>query len=66
MGNPQIDLFASCLSYQIEKYYSWKPDPHSQGTDAQQDWDHYPILYAFPPFPLIHQTLRKLEKEEVP
>ena len=34
LGIPVIDLFASRLFNQIAKYFAWKPDPHSLGTDA--------------------------------
>ena len=39
LGRVEIDLFASRLSAQVPKYFSWRPDPLSQGTDALvQDW----------------------------
>ena len=31
---PEIDLFASRLNAQVDNYFSWFPDHHSQGTDA--------------------------------
>ena len=34
---PEIDLFASRLSYQLPKYFAWRPDPYSEGTDAMQN-----------------------------
>ena len=62
---PAIDLFASRLSSQIVKYFSWKPDPHSLATDPiQQEWNQE-ILYAFPPFLLIQRVLCKIAKEKV-
>jgi len=27
-GTPMVDLFASRTSHQLQKYYSWKPDPY--------------------------------------
>ena len=34
-----IDLFASCLSFQLPQYFNWKPDPLAKATDAfLQDW----------------------------
>ena len=39
MGPLQIDLFASRLTKQLPTFYSWRPDPEAQGTDAfNQDW----------------------------
>ena len=49
-GIPQIDLFASRVCHQIQNYVSWRPDPHSQGTDAMTlDWKNK-FLYAPPPY----------------
>ena len=63
---PEIDLFASRLSNQLPSYYFCKPDPNSLGTNTlQQKW-YYKILYAFPPFTLIHKVLKKVEEEKVP
>ena len=59
-GQPEIDLFASRLCHQIPKYFSWRADPESMGTDAlQQDW-RFRFLYAFPPFSLIGRCIRKV------
>ena len=30
----QVDLFASRLSHQLDKYVSWRPDPNALDTDA--------------------------------
>ena len=57
---PKVDLFASRLSHQLLKYFAWKPDPFSQGTDAlQQIWGNQ-LFYAFLPFFLILQTSKKV------
>ena len=38
-GPLEIDLFASRLTYQLPRYFSWRPDPHAEATDAfTQDW----------------------------
>ena len=31
---PEIDLFASYLNYQVENYISWFPDPKASIIDA--------------------------------
>ena len=39
MGPLQIDLFASRLTRQLPRFYSWRPDPEAENTDAfSQDW----------------------------
>ena len=56
----KTDLLASRLSHQLPQYFAWKPDPFSQETDAlQQIWGSQ-FLYAFPPFCLILQVLKKV------
>ena len=38
----QIDLFTSCLTSQLPKYYSWIIDPEAEATDAfTQEWSHH-------------------------
>ena len=48
-GPLEVDLFASRLSSQLNRFFSWKPDPLAEATDAfQQDWG--PLrAYANPP-----------------
>ena len=61
-GTPEIDLFASRISHQLPKYYSWKPDPYCLAVDALlQDWKES-LLYAFPPFCLIGRCLEKIRR----
>ena len=39
MGTLEINLFAPRLTKQLPSFYSWRPDPEAQGTDAFcQDW----------------------------
>ena len=65
MGTPDMDLFASRLTYQVPAYMAWRPDPGSKATDAfQQKWEHL-FPYAFPPFALINRTLSKVNKDQV-
>ena len=66
LGPCQIDLFASRLTKQLEKYMSWKPDPGAVATDAlSQEWTSI-RGYAFPPFSLIGRCLTKVRQERVP
>ena len=57
-----IDLFASSLNHCCGVYFAPVSDPIAAGTDAMlQSWDHL-LGYAFPPFAMIHQVLRKLRE----
>ena len=59
----QIDLFASRLTHQLDKYVSWRPDPGEIHVDAfTMNWRNL-ITYAFPPFSLIPAVLHKTKKE---
>ena len=41
VGPLEIDLFASRLTHQLPRYYSWRPDPAADATDAfTQNWHH--------------------------
>jgi hypothetical protein len=63
MGTPEIDLFASRLNYKVEKYMSWKPDPHAVAVDSMSEhWGNL-FFYAFPPFNMITRVLAKAELE---
>ena len=38
-GPLEVDLFASRLTHQCPRYFSWRPDPFAEATDAfLQDW----------------------------
>ena len=63
-GKPDIDLFASRLNNQTQKYCSWKPDPGAVAVDALSiDWGSL-YFYAFPPFNMVGRVLRKIEEDE--
>ena len=58
---PEIDLFASRLNFQLKPYVAWLPDPDANFTDAfTLDWSRF-VFYAFPPFSIITQVLKKIE-----
>ena len=65
-GQPDLDLFASRISHQVSRYFSWKADPDCMAVDAfRQNWNQgFP--YAFPPFCLITRVLRKVATQMVP
>ena len=63
MGPLQIDLFASRLTKQLPIFYSWRPDPEAQGTDAfNQDWSQR-RGFANPPWCLIARCLSQVKKQ---
>ena len=63
-GTPEIDLFASRACHQLHAYMAWRPDPHSQATDAlQQKWKNLGLLYALPPFSLTGRVLLRVREE---
>ena len=63
MGLLQIDLFASRLTKQLPIFYSWRPDPEAQGTDAfNQDWSQR-RGFANPPWCLIARCLSQVKKQ---
>lgn len=63
-GDPDIDLFATYLNKKCKVYISWKPDPSSLQVDAfTVSWSPY-FFYAFPPFCLITNVLRKIIKDK--
>ena len=63
MGPLEIDLFASRLTRQLPRFYSWRPDPEAEATDAfMQNWAAY-RGFANPPWCLIHRCLTKLKKQ---
>lgn len=64
MGPLDVDLFASRLTYQLPRFYSWRLDPPAEATDAfTHDWSQLHV-YANPPWCLILWTLSKIQHEE--
>ncbi|XP_072180692.1 uncharacterized protein [Diadema setosum] len=62
-GLPDIDLFASRLNNQLERYVTWLPDPNAEAVDAfTLDWGEFKF-YAFPPFCLIPRCLQKIRTD---
>ena len=60
-GVPDIDLFASRMNYQFKPFVAWLPDPEAKFIDAfTLDWANA-MFYAFPPFSIVSQVLRKVE-----
>lgn len=63
LGKPNIDLFASRLTFQCDRYVSWYPDPNSCAVDAfTLEWKDG--FYAFPPFCLLPRVLNKIMEDQ--
>jgi hypothetical protein len=61
---PEIDLFASRLNKQFERYVSYKPDPQAEAIDAfTLNWTSQ-NFYAFPPFSVMPRMLQKIVTDE--
>jgi hypothetical protein len=59
-----VDLFASRVNNQLDKYVSWGADPFSWDTDAfSLNWNDF-SPYCFPPFSLVPRVLQRLELTE--
>ena len=63
MGSLEVDLFASRLTRQLPRFYSWRPDPEAEATDAfMQDWSVC-RGFANPPWCLIPRCLTKVKMQ---
>ena len=64
-GPLNIDLFASCLTFQLDQYVSWRPDPSAVHTDAfTLDWATF-RGNAFPPFSVTGRCLQLVQSQRV-
>ena len=64
-GPLNLDLFASRLTFQLDQYVSWRPDPLAIHTDAfTLNWATF-RGYAFPPFALIGRCLQQVQSQRV-
>ena len=52
-GNPKLDLFTSCINYQIERYISWKPVPKAVAIEVFPIQWNNEFCYIFLPFSLL-------------
>ena len=61
---PQIDLFATFYNKKLPLYVSPFPDPEALCVDAlSMNWNNL-RAYAFPPFAILKQVMRKLEQSQ--
>ena len=62
--SPTIDLFASRINRQMEKFVSYRPDPEAVAIDAFSiNWSNL-TFYAFPPFNCVGRVLQKIANEK--
>ena len=60
-GPLEVDLFATHLSTQCQRFFSWRPDPYAEATDVfLQTWTHLKG-YANPPWNLIGYTISQVQ-----
>ena len=63
-GPLEVGLFESCLSIQLPRYFSWKPDPLAEATDAfTQQWEKF-RGYANPPWCPIGRVLSQVQRQQ--
>jgi hypothetical protein len=60
-GPPQINLFASRQSAQMQRFYSWRAADAPEAIDALSLWWDFALAFLFPPIPLLQRVIRKLE-----
>ena len=64
LGPLEIDLFASRLTKQLPRYYSWRPDPEAEAMDAfLQNWAQVRGFANFP-WCLIPRCLSQIKQQE--
>ena len=62
---PDIDLFATRINTQLERFVSWFLDPEAVASDAFSiGWNKF-LAYIFPLFSIIQRVLQKIEEEKV-
>ena len=66
-GPLTVDLFASRLTHQLNRYFSWRPDPEAEAWNAfSQDWGKIQgRLYANPPWSLVSSVLTQAQAQGV-
>ena len=61
---PDIDMFASRINCQLDRFVSYTPDPNAFAINAfTLDWSNLAI-YAFPPFSCVGKMVRKIIQDK--
>ena len=59
----KVDLFATILTNQCRRYFSWRPDPFAEATDVfLRDWTTVKG-FANPPWNLVQRVLTKTQNQ---
>ena len=63
LGEPEVDLFASNRSAQVERYFmlDWKDKRATWINALEREWD-FKLMYAFPPPQLIPRILDRMNE----
>ena len=62
-GLPDVDVFATRLNRQLDRFVSWRSDPDAEAINAfSVDWNGK-YIYAFPPFRCESQVLQKARQD---
>ena len=63
-GNPKLDLFASCINYQIERYISWEPVPKAVAIEVFSIQWNTECCYIFLPFSLLGKEAARIYRDK--
>ena len=61
---PEVDLFASRVNTQLNRFVSYRPDPESQDVNAFSLYWGDIKFYAFPPFSCIPKVIQKIFQDK--
>ena len=66
-GPLEVDMFASRLTTQLKRFFSWRPDPEAEALDAfNQNWGNLQGRgYANPPWNLVGRVLNRVRQQQV-
>ena len=63
-GKPDIDLFATRINNQLDRYVSWHPERQTMVIIAfSLTWNNN-YFYKFPPFSLVGRVLGKIHRDK--
>ena len=63
-GKPTLEIFASRINHQMDKYIPWKPDPKALASDAFSIKRNADFCYIFPPFSLLGKVTAKIYRDK--
>ena len=66
-GPLEVDMFASRLTTQLKRFFSWRPDPEAEALNAfNQNWSNLQGRgYANPPWNLVGRVLNRVQLQQV-